>query len=88
VLDALAVELDVFERAGRLQNAMAGASWSALKTLSRIAGTIMTTPGKLPEPATCLRYAAARAIARRPLYQISERLGVGGMAEVGNSDVG
>ena len=52
VLDALAIELDVFERAGRLQNAMAGASSSALKTLSRIAGTIMATPGKPPEPAT------------------------------------
>lgn len=82
VLDALAVELDVFERAGRLHNAMAGASWSALKTLSRIAGTIMAPPGITAEPATCLRYAAAREIARRPRYQISERLGVGGMSEV------
>lgn len=82
VLDALAVELDVFERAGRLHNAMAGASWSALKTLSRIAGTIMAPPGMTPGPATCLRYAAAREIARRPRYQMGERLGVGGMAEV------
>jgi len=82
VLDALAVELDVFERAGRLHNVMAGASWSALKTLARIAGTIMAPPGMTPGPATCLRYAAAREIARRPRYQMGERLGIGGMAEV------
>lgn len=82
MFDALAAELDVFERAGRLHNVMAGASWSALKTLSRIAETIMGPPGITAGPATCLRYAAAREIARRPRYQIGERLGVGGAAEV------
>lgn len=82
VLDAVAVGLDVFERAGRLHNAMAGASWNTLKTLFRIAGTIMAPSGVPPGPATCLRYAAAREIARRPRYQMGERLGIGGMGEV------
>ncbi|MGH7633596.1 MAG: serine/threonine protein kinase, partial [Gemmatimonadaceae bacterium] len=70
-----------FEGAGRLHNAMAGASWRALKTLSRVARAI-AAPAVTPGPATCLRYVAEREIARRPRYQISERLGVGGMGEV------
>jgi serine/threonine protein kinase len=81
VLEALALELDLVERAGRLHDAMAGASWRALKTLSRVARTI-AAPAVTPGPATCLRYVAEREIARRPRYQISERLGTGGMAEV------
>src|ERR1041384_1428517 len=82
VLDALALELDVFEATGRLHDAMAGASWRALKTLSRVARTFGFRPGTTPTPATCVRHAAEREIARRPRYQISERLGIGGQAEV------
>jgi hypothetical protein len=82
VLDALALELDVFEATGRLHDAMAGASWRAIKTLSRVARTFGFRPGTTPAPATCLRHAAEREIARRPRYQISERLGIGGQAEV------
>jgi serine/threonine protein kinase len=81
VLDALAVEIDLSERVGRLHHALAGASWSALKALSRVTGTI-AAPDKPPDAATCLRHAARREIARRPRYDIGERLGVGGMAEV------
>ena len=81
VLDALALELDMSEAAGRLHHAMAGASWRALKTLSRVARAI-AAPAVTPRPAICLRHMAEREIARRPRYQISERLGVGGMGEV------
>src|SRR5438309_1585697 len=81
VLDALARELDMSEGAGRLHHAMAGASWRALKTLSRVARAI-AAPAVTPRPAIGLRHMAEREIARRPRYQISERLGVGGMGEV------
>lgn len=82
VLDQLALELDVFERAGRLRQAMAGASWKALQMISRVAGTLVTREGRPAKISTCLHHAAEREIARRPRYQIRERLGVGGMAEV------
>lgn len=81
VLDTLAVELELFEHAGRVHSALSGASWKALQVLSRVARSIAAFD-KPPDPATCLRFAAQREIARRPRYQIRERLGAGGMAEV------
>jgi serine/threonine protein kinase len=81
VLDALAAEFEVFEHAGRVHSALTGASWNALQVLSRVARSIAAF-NKPPGPATCLRHAAQREIARRPRYQIRERLGAGGMAEV------
>ncbi|MGH2907024.1 MAG: serine/threonine-protein kinase [Solirubrobacterales bacterium] len=80
VLDAFAVELEMFVRAGRLHDAMASASWNALKTLSRVARMIAAPRGV--DPAVWLGNAAQREIARRPRYQIGEQLGSGGMAEV------
>lgn len=82
VLDALAAELELFERAGRITEALAGASWKALKSLGSLARVVGAPPGKTPGPATCLRDAAAREIGRRPRYQIGDRIAVGGMAEV------
>jgi serine/threonine protein kinase len=81
VLDALAVELDLSERVGRVHSAFSGASWNALQGLSRIARALGGVETSM-RAAASVRSAVQREISRRPRYQLGERLGSGGMGEV------